>query len=72
MCGSTKMKFFDDIPLGRMQESMLHEPGYLEERENELNRRLLESPGAMSQRIENELIDRLRVNAPWLIQLIAK
>ena len=41
--------------------------------EKELDRKLLNSPAAIAQRVEVELIKNLKRNAPWLIPMtIAK
>lgn len=44
--------------------------GLLRAREEELDRRLLESPEVLAQRVEVEMIKNLRWSAPWLIPLI--
>jgi len=44
----------------------------LRSREAELDRKLLNSPVAISQRVHVELIKELRNNAPWLIPIAIK
>lgn len=44
--------------------------GLLRAREEELDRRLLESPEVLAQKVEVELIRNLRFTAPWLIPMI--
>jgi hypothetical protein len=44
----------------------------LASREAELDRKLLNSPVAIAQRVQIELIKELRKNAPWLIPMAIK
>ena len=44
----------------------------LQSREVELDRKLLNSPIAISQRVHVELIKELRKNAPWLMPMAIK
>ena len=55
------------IQISPLTVSDILSPGVMAAREAELDRRLLNSPQALAQRVEVELIKNLKVNAPWLI-----
>lgn len=44
----------------------------LKAREAELDRKLLNDPRVVAQRVERELIKRLQETAPWLLPMVIK
>ncbi|REK56690.1 MAG: hypothetical protein DWQ49_09980 [Bacteroidetes bacterium] len=62
MNANVKLESLNDYIVS-YEDELLH-------RELELDRRLLNSAVGISQRVEVELIKRLRITAPWLIPMI--
>ena len=58
--------------LQKMTNSVAMSTGLLRAREEELDRALLNSPAVIAQRVEVELIKKLKRDAPWLLPMVIK